>query len=786
MSSSTKQRTLMAVLKLKDQMSSGLKKVADNARKIIKEIDKVQDSFKNVGDNVGKINEPLQQVGATLAGVGGGAVVALTQYENSLLALQNQLGISKDEAKVFRGEMQKLAEQGYNLNDSIQSFIQVKRIFPNLSQGELNGVIKDVQILGQTFGAESQEIVSASQQMVASFGIDAQRAMDILGAGFQTGLDSQGEWLDVMREYSVQFADMGFNAEEMFTILKAGFNEGVFSIDKIGDGVKDFGLELIELDETGTKAIQALGLSVEEVYKAMEKGGEGAKKMSLQIADAISRVEDNDARDLLGQALFATHYEDIQEALVNAYSSVLNGVEEIGDVTGQMQKNFEETFGARLQGLINRMLPILERIGIALLPTLEMMADLAEKLADFLESIPEEDLQFFVKMGVIIFGVCGAFTVLATVINAVTTVLGAFSGVIALLTNPIGLVIAGVIALIGVLWKLSSIFKKSGEDAEKEFTNPLSKVIDFISDFTKNIIDNLDLQPIIDMVSNLLKPLLKVLKAIGDIIVFVFKTLFGAIKWVLESITGLFAKTNKENEESFSESFSSMEEAIWKFNDTANAVAKGFATNLVENITSGLQPIVDFISNLVETIKGLLENILPDFSNPIDTVKETFKTGWQEIMDAIKHSTDGAGAEIVKKFKTAGENVKEFWEQVKSSFDEPITGNVRATYAKANAQQEPVTTKRRSAFGTRRVVGDDVPYRLHDGEMILTAREARNYKDNNYGLGKVQQVPKEENSQPINNISINISNMQVREEADINKVAEQIVAKLMNCKGVVV
>lgn len=69
----------------------------------------------------------------------------------------------------------------------------------------------------------------------------------------------------------------------------------------------------------------------------------------------------------------------------------------------------------------------------------------------------------------------------------------------------------------------------------------------------------------------------------------------------------------------------------------------------------------------------------------------------------------------------------------------------------------------RKAFGNKRVMGNDVPYRLHDGERVLTRTEADKYEK---GVG---------GGSPIN---ISIDKLTVREEADVNKIAKEIVDRM--------
>ena len=75
---------------------------------------------------------------------------------------------------------------------------------------------------------------------------------------------------------------------------------------------------------------------------------------------------------------------------------------------------------------------------------------------------------------------------------------------------------------------------------------------------------------------------------------------------------------------------------------------------------------------------------------------------------------------------------------------------------------------KKAAWGTKRVVGNDVPYRLHDGERVLTRSEADRYD-------------RGQNAQGVN---ITINGLTVREEADITKIANKLVQKINQNKMV--
>lgn len=71
------------------------------------------------------------------------------------------------------------------------------------------------------------------------FGLDAQKAMDLLVSGTQNGLDKTNELGDNLSEYSGKFAEAGYSAEEYFQLLENGLDAGAYNLDKVNDAINE-------------------------------------------------------------------------------------------------------------------------------------------------------------------------------------------------------------------------------------------------------------------------------------------------------------------------------------------------------------------------------------------------------------------------------------------------------------------------------------------------------------------------------------------------------------------
>ena len=148
-----------------------------------------------------------------------------------------------------------------------------------------------------------------------------------------------------------------------------------------------------------------------------------------------------------------------------------------------------------------------------------------------------------------------------------------------------------------------------------------------------------------------------------------------------------------------------------------------------------------------------------------------------DVMDFVKakiESVKSTFESVKQKCAEFAESVKSAWQGIKDAIaNNPIVGTVTKfvnNVAENTSSSSRVANKKgqKAAWGTKRVVGNDVPYRLHNGERVLTRAEADRYD-------------KGQNTQ---GVSITINGLTVREEADINKIANKLVQKINQNKMV--
>lgn len=139
----------------------------------------------------------------------------------------------------------------------------------------------------------------------------------------------------------------------------------------------------------------------------------------------------------------------------------------------------------------------------------------------------------------------------------------------------------------------------------------------------------------------------------------------------------------------------------------------------------------------------------------------------QVVMDFIKEKIDA----IKNTFSAVQEKCAEFADKIKNAWNglqesianNPIVAKVTEVWNKATGKDNK--KGKRSAFGTQRVPKNDMPFRLHEGERVLTKNEANQF-----------------DRKASNGIVVHVNGLTVREEADINRIAQALVREINNNK----
>ena len=337
----------------------------------------------------------MAQVGAVGAGMGAAAglfVKGGNDYVVALNRMQAQTGATD-------AEMQEMSESARDLYKSGlgETFDEVTNAMVKLHQvGGLSGkTLEDATghalNLGRTFGYDINESTRAASALMKNFGISSTDAYGLIAYGAQNGADKNGDLLDVLNEYSVQYKTLGFTSEQFTQHLVAGAESGAFSVDKVGDALKEFNIRAKDGTKSSMEAFATLGINGTKATKMFAAGGEQANEAFFKTIKALNEMEDPVKKNAAGVALFGTMYEDLESGVLESFLS-MEGASI--DAAGTLSK-IESVIGNDLATAISKvtrsftdsMKPAAENAAKALTAKMPEIQESLAKLSPIIETI---------------------------------------------------------------------------------------------------------------------------------------------------------------------------------------------------------------------------------------------------------------------------------------------------------------------------------------------------------------------------------------------------------------
>ena len=185
--------------------------------------------------------------------------------------------------------------------------------------------------------------------------------------------------------------------------------------------------------------------------------------------------------------------------------------------------------------------------------------------------------------------------------------------------------------------------------------------------------------------------------------------------------------------------------------------------NIVKSTIEAVSPVVQSIFNFIG-----------QHSQQISVIVQTFGTVWSSVWKTVGVLLQAAwgicqpilSALVNAVVKVAGvvQDVCNWWNKMVGLLSKPINAVVNVTKKGIGgvANFLGLGSEGRNAFGSGRIARDGTVRTLHQGEKVLTKQEASRYEKGLNNTG----------------VNITINGLTVREEADINKIANVMVRKL--------
>jgi hypothetical protein len=326
----------------------------NNLDKKLKGIDATVGQFqRNVGSYTEALGQFFPKLGGTLGQVTG-TIGGLSQGINGLTqttgAFNKSLGAIGIALTLFSG----ISEIFQSINESVAETKELSNqvaAFTGATGNVLTDFVSKSKAISTTYKKDVNDITVAANTASKALGIGFNEALDAIEAGFRKGADSNGEFLDNLKEYPAQFAAAGLSIKDYLAISIEAANQGIYS-DKGLDVVKEFGLRIREQTKTSKDAlVGAFGEEFTgELFENLNNG-------SITTAEALSLVsgkmgDTEVAGDKLQTVIadvFGAAGEDAGLAYILSLEKILKNTNDVTKSTNQYQTQQEILYQTNLE-----------------------------------------------------------------------------------------------------------------------------------------------------------------------------------------------------------------------------------------------------------------------------------------------------------------------------------------------------------------------------------------------------------------------------------------------------
>lgn len=326
----------------------------NNLDKKLKGIDATVGQFqRNVGGYTEALSNFFPKLGGTLGevtGAIGGLKLGISELGKTTGALNIGLGGIGIALTAFSAISSIFASINQSVEETKRLSLQVSN-FTNETGKNLDDAVTKSKAIAITYQKDVDEIVVAANSASKALGISFSGALDLIEVGFRKGADAQGQFLDGLREYSVQFKDAGLSAEDFLRVSIASANEGIFS-DKGLDAVKEFGLRIREQTKASRTALEnAFGSDfTNELFDNINNGSITSGQAFGLITNKIKEtgVAGSELQTVIAD-VFGGPGEDVGQDFLITLGEILQATDNITLSTNKYQTQQNQLYQSNLE-----------------------------------------------------------------------------------------------------------------------------------------------------------------------------------------------------------------------------------------------------------------------------------------------------------------------------------------------------------------------------------------------------------------------------------------------------
>lgn len=594
-------RTVDVTLRLVDKFTGGIQKSLKSITAMDKNTARIAGDIQKAGDSIANTGTAITAaVTVPIVGAGIAAVKTAADFESSMSGVKAIMGEKWDDSLTEQAKhlgattawtarevgeaMQYTAMAGWDAKQNMEG---------------LNGILSAASAGGIGLAEATDVMVGA----LAGFGEGADQAekyADIMTATFtNTKTDMLG--LGESYKYVGSLAGtLGYDFAEVNTAIGIMGNASIDG-SQAGTTLRTALLNMTGDSKEVKKAMGELGISMTNSDGTMKSFSDVMHDMKKGFSGLTEEGKLFYANQIFGKTATAGMLAVINST-DDAYDSLERSIKGASGAAGEAASGRLDNLNGQLTLLKSAIEGIAIRIGDFILPYLKQFVEWAQKLADKLNSMSDEQLKAVLKNIALVASIGPMLIAFGKLVKIVGIVIKVFAlvskagGFIAVITGPVGLVIAAILVLIGIVLLVRKHF-----DVFKQALSKFSPVFENIMVHLNGIKDTVlagweAISPVLGMFINWLGERLVasigvtigLISSVVEIVVGVVEGIIKVIGGIIEFLVGVFTGDW---------------EKAWK---GVQDVVEGIFTAIFSFISGIINGIIGAVKNVIDAIGSIV------------------------------------------------------------------------------------------------------------------------------------------------------------------------------------
>ena len=746
----------------------------------------LQEKLNAIGQRAQEVGQRMQAVGQELAMSFGAATLAIggalgiatkksMDFEaqlSSIKSVSGATGQQMEQLKQLAIEMgAKTKYSGLEAAQGIEELIKAGVSLEDIMKGGLEGALS-LATAGELELAEAAEIASTALNAFKADSLSVSDAANLLAGGANASATSVKELKYGLSQVSAVASGLGLSFKDTTTALALFANNGLKGSDA-GTSLKTMLSNLIPKSDAAAGMMKELGIITKDGANSFFDANGNIKSMA-EIAEILQNSLKGLNAEQRQQALYTMFGSDAIRAANILYKEGADGIKnmynEMSKVTAaQVAEEKMNNLKGRIEELKGAFETAQITIGNALTPAIDALVKALQGLVDWFNNLSPATQQF-VAIGTAVvaalMGIVATFGVVLAVIGSAVTGFGAlvsvFPGILtglaairtafAVMTGPIGLAVAALVAAgVAIYQNWDTIKAKAIEiwgSIREWFNSTLDGIKQFfettwiqIGEFVISTWESIKqvtttvwnaikdavitiLNPFITVVTNLFNGMKNGLQMIFEglkqyfsgVWEFIKNIFLGSVLLIVDFVTGDFEGLKNDAKAIF-ENLKNALNSIWEgikliFNGALIAI-KGYVNVAWETIKSVTSTVFTSVSNTITTIWN---GITSFFSTAVEVAKTTVVNGFKSMWNSVSEWMNSIKNTIVELWNAAQQflaniDLREIGRNIIQGLINGISSMSSALWEKVKSIADSVKNALRDALDINspsRVMRDDI------------------------------------------------------------------------------